>query len=31
MKKQDVIRGGVASPYVVWTALFIVAPLLFVV
>ena len=30
MKKQSVVRGAVASPYVVWTLLFIVAPLLFV-
>ena len=31
MKKSSVVRGAVASPYVVWTALFIIAPLLFVV
>lgn len=31
MKKTSVVRGAVASPYVVWTALFIIAPLLFVV
>ncbi len=30
MKKQNAVRGAVASPYLVWTLLFIVAPLLFV-
>ena len=31
MKKTSVVRGAVASPYLVWTVLFIIAPLLFVV
>ena len=30
MKKQSVVRGAAASPYLVWSLLFIVAPLLFV-
>lgn len=30
MKKQSVVRGAVASPYLVWSLLFIIAPLLFV-
>ena len=30
MKKQNVVKGAVASPYVVWSLIFIVAPLLFV-
>lgn len=30
MKKQSVVKGVVASPYLVWSLLFIIAPLLFV-
>ena len=30
MKKQNVVKGAVASPYLVWSLLFIIAPLLFV-